>query len=335
MPTNKIIGGEFTPADFDGWFVEDPAARAEDFFPERLGEFRRHLFETGADALADILLDTGFKTPVVAYPLHFCPDTIERTRTKLAFHGCEADFRPYAGPGNIMGADVVLAVHFNRYEGEIIKSFPPGDYVFIEDFVHCPLDMDKMTGPYAFTSLRKFCFLSVAVSYKESADNAGVPGPSEYLLERKQAASIKTAFRRSGDKEDERRYLRLFDDAEQNLRADGNIRRADSKDASFLDLVKFSDLREVRRKNLRVLEKLLSPLPFEILPHDYMYLMIDTPRRDELRSKMFENNIYPPIHWQDAGSELAKSVLSFHADQRYDDEDLQRVAQVAADFFGA
>lgn len=335
MSTNKVIGGEFTPVDFEGWLGRGPGALSREFFPEVRGDYHRHLFETGADALADILLETNTNKPVIAYPVHFCPDTIERTKVKLAFHGCSAVFEPYRGPGNAVRADAVLAVHFNRYEGEIKKSFPPGDYLFVEDFVHCPLDMDNMSVPYAFTSLRKFSFLSVAVSYKKSAGNAGVPGPSEYLLKRKQATGIKSTFQKKRDKADETRYLRLFERSERCLVTDGAIRSADPEETSYLGRLDFAALREIRRKNRSTLGGLFSKLPCSVLPGDYMYLMIDTPRRDELRAKMFDNNIFPPVHWLDAPSELARSIMSFHVDQRYDDEDFERVARVAADFYGA
>ena len=56
-----------------------------------------------------------------------------------------------------------------------------------------------------------------------------------------------------------------------------------------------------------------------------MYFMIDTPHRERYRKHLFSKRIFPVIHWADSGSELSKTILSFHIDQRYTPAELERV----------
>jgi len=59
--------------------------------------------------------------------------------------------------------------------------------------------------------------------------------------------------------------------------------------------------------------------------------------RDQVRQQLFEHNIYPPVHWPIAGivpeefkesHQLAADIMTLPCDQRYDSQDMKRMAKV-------
>ena len=59
--------------------------------------------------------------------------------------------------------------------------------------------------------------------------------------------------------------------------------------------------------------------------------MVSLRERDRYRADLFAQRIFPVIHWADSECLQAKSLLSFHIDQRYSPVDMQRVVAVMAE----
>src|SRR5690606_30501079 len=93
-----------------------------------------------------------------------------------------------------------------------------------------------------------------------------------------------------------------------------------------------------RRDNYAALQSslahlsLLGGLPPEVVPLGFP---IRTSRRDELRQHLFDEQIYPPVHWRIKGvvpeafvesHQLSDEIMTLPCDQRYGADDMHRMA---------
>ena len=95
-----------------------------------------------------------------------------------------------------------------------------------------------------------------------------------------------------------------------------------------------------RRENyLILLDDLREYALYKDLPDDVVPLgfPISVKNRDELRQTLFENNIYPPIHWELSNSvpeqfaeshQLSKEIMTLICDHRYDEKDMKRIIDI-------
>lgn len=100
----------------------------------------------------------------------------------------------------------------------------------------------------------------------------------------------------------------------------------------------YETIRNQRRKNYLDLAMKLSHLAlFPSLPEDVVPLgfPIVLPNRDDIRIRLYEFDIYPPIHWDISKAvptmfieshKLAKHIMTLPCDQRYDEEDTSFMA---------
>lgn len=89
-----------------------------------------------------------------------------------------------------------------------------------------------------------------------------------------------------------------------------------------------------RRKNYIVLAERLSQIAlFPLLPDNVVPLgfPVVVPDRDAVRARLFEQEVYPPIHWDihrivpakyEDSRELADHIMTLPCDQRYDENDM-------------
>jgi len=94
-----------------------------------------------------------------------------------------------------------------------------------------------------------------------------------------------------------------------------------------------------RRDNYQVLANRLGSFGlFPELPKGVVPLGFPArfPERDRLREALFKVEIYPPVHWQFEGvvppqfvgsHQLSAEIMTLPCDQRYDSEDMERMAQ--------
>lgn len=106
------------------------------------------------------------------------------------------------------------------------------------------------------------------------------------------------------------------------------------------ELIKHIDTdqaKSVRLKNAKFLHDGLTKLGINHLYDSDsvpLFIPIITEKRDSIRSMLFENKIFCPIHWpvtdtkSQGENELYFKELSLICDQRYDETDMERVLQV-------
>jgi hypothetical protein len=342
MP-ERYIGG-----DFDSSASLEFERKASDShltsFPETLNGLVRNFYETATDSLAKIILEIHavHHLPVsLWYPAHYCIETITRLKMKLnglltfighSFHDHNEIQK------ESLHTNILLFNHFNRYNslaGNTTKDFKNQNWIVIEDFVHAPLDIAKTTGDYSFNSLRKMSDVEVSVCYLRERNTELPENPSGYYRTKKEGARLKAEFFESKDQKTEQRYLQLFRDAEASLNRT-QVTPAFLPEVEKLKRIDWPEMVRRREENYKILsESLQQEKKLEILPGSYMYLIIKTKRRDELKQHMYGQGIFPVVHWPDSLDEIKQQLLSFHIDQRYNGTDMKRTADIVHQFYSA
>ena len=332
--SKPTIGGIFSSLDHERFCTEGAGQTFKKFFPEEIRDTTRNLYETGIDALAAILEEyAGHQAPITLWTAeNFCRESLNRLSVKLEN---QLRIESYRSPDDflkIRPCDFVLYLHYNRYDPsseEVINSIRQRTgATIIEDFVQAPLDIAKFSGDYALNSLRKFSSIDVAVAYQKKRRQPSI-GQTRYRILRKQAENAKTAFLQNPSEELEQSFLKLGRESDDALVVH-EIASAYPSEIERAMAFGFEAARNIRRANYANLaEGIGAELPeMEILPGEYMYLMVNTRHRDRYRADLFAQRVFPVIHWADSECTYVKSLLSFHIDQRYSTADMERVVAV-------
>ena len=336
LPT---IGGMFATTDHERFMTVTDRSQFDTLFPLEVGGKTRNLYETGIDALAAILRDQGAPSAPIRLwtPENFCQESLQRLYLKL---DQRVQFIPYRSTSDlwkIQEKEALLWLHFNRFDPaakstlEAVKERT--GVIVIEDFVQAPLDISRFSGDFALNSLRKFSSLDVSVAYQDrvarTESETQNAKETRYRVLKKEAEHIKSAFLQVPSEVLERQFLSRCREADQALfvREIARCHPLEEERAAGFD---FRTVRERRTANYRWLAAQFGE-HFEdmtILPGDLMYLMVTTKDRDRYRADLMAQRVFPVIHWADSGAPLAKSLLSFHVDQRYTVDDFQRMISV-------
>lgn len=101
----------------------------------------------------------------------------------------------------------------------------------------------------------------------------------------------------------------------------------------------YSSISQRRRNNYNLLADALADIAlFPSLPAQTVPLgfPIRLKNRDEVRQLLFDHNIYPPVHWQlensvpqefAASHQLSAEIMTLPCDQRYGNDDMERMIQ--------
>ncbi len=327
------IGGEFCGAD-NAPFLSDCGDWAR-FFPERIGKAERALYETGSDALAAILRIRAPRR--IWVPDNFCMDSLHRARAKLTVDleiGSYPGFLPLDGLA--AEGDAILFLHFNAPDpdtaGNALNVAKRAGAFLIEDHAHTPLDIAAHRGDYAFTSLRKFACLDVAVAYGGGLPQPDAGNESEYHMLKHAASVCKSGFYVDPDPEAEKRYLALYREAEISLARGTRLVAAHPAEIGLLGQLDFQAMRDARQRNFTRLSKRFSSIGVALVAGEYAYGMARFGNRDSVRGYFFSRGIFPAIHWADSGSAAGRELLSFHIDQRYSPAHMDRIADLMGDY---
>ena len=338
---SKVIGGDFDNS-VSLNFEENNSETFQYFFPKKIGPRSLNFFETATDGLAKIIIEINsihHNSIQFWFPKHYCFETINRLKNKL--NGL-VDFsvNSFDSYSEIKRSkeqvNVLLVNHFNIYDDSavsIIENHKKNGWITIEDFVHAPLDILKTTADYSFNSLRKLSDIELAICYTNPSNIELSNEPSEYYKIKKEAALLKSNFLENGNVELEIKYLTLFKKAEASLdRKD--IFAAFEKEVERAKKINWRALLEVRIKNYNFLSnKLSTEKTISLLQGKYMYLITKAAKRNDLKKFMFDNSIFPVIHWHDSDDKIKEQIISFHIDQRYNISDMVRTYDTINRFY--
>lgn len=235
--------------------------------------------------------------------------------------------------------DAVLLINYfglkdlTAQEAKLSELFPYT--VLIEDDVQAYFEFSKRNNQYVdfrFTSLRKtFAVPDGGLVYTRHKMPIAVEQNS-FSPYKFDAGMIKA--RRNLEPIDDSKYLALFEKGEELI--DENYDSVMSMDSRML--FSGTDIDEVSRKRKENASFLLDGLRDlgikTILPVSQdktpLFIPIYLENRNEVRKRMFANEIYCPVHWPLEGSKLKKGAemaeheLSLIVDQRYSVEDMNQ-----------
>lgn len=315
----KYIGGNFSSTDSSRFYTEDDA-----FFPDNINKLFLSKFETGADALAFLLVNLSPKYSKVYFPKHYCFETIERVKLKASSY----EFCIY----NIEDLDsindaVIVWNHFNGYQ-EIPEILIQNKTIkVLEDCVQSIQSIKKLKGFANFTSLRKWSEIDCALVYSPF-QNTNDFSNSNYLQFKKKAMDLKTEWQKNGTDELETAFLNLFFEAETSLTTQDIF----STNENHYKRLNWKEICTSREANAQVLISGLKKLNIETLASSDLFVMIQIDNRDSIRKYLATKGIFAPIHWLDSQDEtLRKSLLSLPIDQRYSEKDMQRILHTLTD----
>ena len=325
------IGGIFASGD-----DEDFTSNSNDIskiFPDMIGDKRRILFETASDGIAhEIRHFLKSHDSIVFYiPENFCASTVNRILLKCQSESIKVEkYTNLKIALSASHAKVVLALHFNCYHNELSEiignSLKAPDTLIIEDFVQAPFDIHKAVAHFAVNSLRKVSTIEASVCY--SSWQAGhYKQNSNYLALKHNAMQLREEFISNGNKEAETAQLEKLQLAEQASN-DSEIYLATNNVIKNFENLDFQRIRDCRTGNLQTLRKLLDKIDARFILSDYFFLMLHLQNRNEARKELAANGIFAPIHWADSLSKESETLISLPVDQRYNEQDMNKIANV-------
>lgn len=219
------------------------------------------------------------------------------------------------------------------------------DGVVIRDVTHSLFSFTYYDADYYFGSLRKWCGVWTG-GYAWSKDGHMLENGtlnSGYITLRSRAMEMKKAYieERQGDKE----YLKIYDAAEDCLKTVGVASSAD-RDVKLVKHLDVEVIEDRRRVNAEVLRRafpkwLIFP---NLAPTDtpmFVPVLVPDGKRDALRRYLINHEIYCPIHWpvseyhklDERTAHIYKNELSLVCDQRYTEEDMNRMVDTIKTFW--
>lgn len=317
-------------------------------------------YATATGALIRILQHLGTR-PNLYLPSFFCMEVAAALAPHAAIHWYAASgFSPSrtAPPPSPGAEDVILVQNlFGRAVRDEWTQWIPNrtDIVLIEDHTHDPISEWALTSSatYCVASLRKTLPLpDGAILW--SPVGRDVPGPTAGISD---GAHLKLAGMVLKDA-----WLRGAPVRKQQFRdlqvrgetlLSGSTARMTPVAEVALDLLDPWDLRRVRTANAQLLTSLITldrPSPVVLLrgadpagaPFHVQVLCDSRRARDALATHLRERRIYATVHWRQPAAgvtsgdpeavDLANRILTVPVDHRYQEHDMELVAQAFHEF---
>ncbi|BDZ78155.1 hypothetical protein [Claveliimonas bilis] len=213
--------------------------------------------------------------------------------------------------------------------------------VIIEDVTHS-LFSENPCHPqshYLVASLRKWEPINCG-GYCSSVNGKihyepTISPPVEYMRLKKEAMELKREYLLDFDKEKKPRFLSMFEESNHWLAENYSGLSIDLCSKDYLSTVDVGEQRRIRRRNAKVLyEGLEEKVQFLFSIEDMdcpLFVPILLHNQKEIKRELSLKQIYCPIHWprpDGCDSNLYDQELSLICDQRYNEEDMERLVSV-------
>ena len=357
----REIGSEF-------WTGCTPAAR-EKYTMRPKTIYRSHLYKivetlsgrTALEHIVEILVNKGMKTAYL--PSYCCHTMIE----PFLAHGMKVSFYDVQmtnkGLHRVILEEeydtILLMDYFGHTDDETldiaIKEKEKGKTV-IYDATHS-MYSPVNTEPYDFVygSYRKWVDINCGfLAWKEELYNGEITQNGanyEYANIRQELFDKKADFMSGGSTKKDG-FLPLVNEAESTLERMYHHKMPDERSK---DVLKHADAEYIinkRRVNARALTestndlnddrvRCITPLLNTFDTPLFVAVAVEADKRDALRKHLIDNQIYCPVHWpisdihkmMPGSKHLFESELSLICDQRYNEEDMYRIADTIKEFF--
>ena len=230
-------------------------------------------------------------------------------------------------------ADILLWCNYFGFKNQM----PYFDGVIIEDITHSLFSAEShhSDSDYLVASVRKW--EPICCGGYCSVDAELEQPPLSFLDDKVAAMKMKSEYLKDLDAEKKPIFLSAFKTSNEWLAENYSSLAIDAYSKEYISNVDMVAQREIRRRNARILyEGLRNKIEFmfdeELIDCPLFVPMIIREKRDEIRRYLAENNIYCPVHWPrplaDCSSNLYDIELSLICDQRYDENDMERIVSV-------
>ncbi|WP_203332248.1 DegT/DnrJ/EryC1/StrS family aminotransferase [Planococcus beigongshangi] len=328
--------------------------------PNFLGEYKNiNLTSSGRGAITLLLQQIKPKRKSALLPAYICESVI------IPFIEMCYECNYYEVDENLIPSiksisefkDVGVFLHLGYYGfstnsnlKNVLKSFDENSTIIIEDVTHSLFsDYERSKFNHFYIgSIRKWFgipsggFLASKGTLSSKLDEK--PSFSEKRLE---ALISKKDYIETGNIELKSRALSQFSEAENNLDEDFYPYKIDSLSYEIINTINEEELIRKRRQNYLILYNGLKEIPYlhhPSLPLDentcpmFFPVLIEKEYRTVVRGKLAEQGIYCPIHWpvppqintdiMDTTKSIYDRILSIPCDQRYGEEDMERIVTV-------
>lgn len=227
-----------------------------------------------------------------------------------------------------------------------LQDFIARGGIVIEDITHSlfSIQQHNKQSHYLVASLRKWAPIlcgGFVLTRKGELKNSPVNTPSaEFLDKKEKAMKLKAEYLTGASSTDKQTFLSLFSGANEWLAENYSGLTIDEYSKEYMNHVDVALHREQRIRNAKVLYAGLINNPYIqfMFPLDdmdcplFVPVIIKDGKRDAIRNKLVENDIYCPVHWPHpkaaCKSNFYEVELSLICDQRYNEDDMQRIVDV-------
>ena len=233
-----------------------------------------------------------------------------------------------------------------RREMPDVSGFISRGGIVIEDITHSLFSKVPFheQSHYLVASVRKWEPIlcgGYCVSRKRPMAEFPISKPAPNFLKIKTVAMQMKAKYLKGDHSVEKdKFLQLFSQSNHWLEEHYSGLAIDDYSKEYLQNADIRAHAEIRKRNAEVLYEELRDCNhvrflFELFQMDcplFVPIVIDSGKRDTIRRKLIEKEIYCPVHWprpnEQCHSNLYDMELSLICDQRYNENDMHRIASV-------
>ena len=304
---------------------------------------RQRLLATARSAVK--LLVRALRPATVWLPSYICGvviDAARETDVRIRFYavGDSLKIADNHWLAEIQDGDLVIFADyfgFDTWSSHGIEARARGARV-VEDACQAMLNRDfSPHSDYIIFSPRKFIGVPdggilLAEKNTELPDADFPAPPAQWLLQATRASILRAEFDRYGG---ERSWFKMF----QSTEAHGPMEpcRMSDLSAAILRIVDWATIKRRRRRNYEFLLSELGELAiFPNLPRHVVPLgfPIRVRNRDRVRRALFNERIYPAVHWEIidlvpaeflSSHRLASEIMTLPSDQRYGRDDMKRM----------
>lgn len=284
----------------------------------------------------------------------FCCDSMIEPFRQMGIKTCfyDVSYKDGLSVNMEIAADVDILLWCNyfgyRFPMPDLSDFLNRGGVIIEDVTHSLFSkrVYSSQSDYLVASLRKwepvYCG-GYCAAIKGTLKHKPVIKPPEGFITRKRSAmELKTQYLIKSDEEKKTMFLSMYGESNSWLAGNYSELTIDPWSFRFLSKVDIEQQRKIRRRNAEVLYKGLKNYVRFLFPWKDLDCPIFVPiilhgHRDEIRKDLTLNKIYCPIHWPhpnaECNSNLYDMELSLICDQRYLEEDMERIVAVLSALF--
>ena len=315
-PRSRPIGGEFEQPGNDG--------------------VHTYLVDSGRSALR-LILRSGFDGRRFLLPDFICdvvPSMLDELGVRYDTYRVDANLAIDAASIAGKRYDVLYVVNYFGCRADY-RAFVNDETWVVEDCVSLPfVDPPPSVGHWiGFNSLRKvtpLCDGSVVKSTIALDGTLIAPDDATFVALKARAKAVKYAHLRDGS-HSEREYLDLFRRGEEELDRQAGVHAMSQRSlCALFDVMRTIESEyRIRNENFQVLDARLRRHSIGIAPDYPCFYVLSLPQRDQVRQRLFEQEIYLPSHWPNLRgwpNALYRTLLPIPVDSRYAAADMQRVA---------